>query len=261
MMAQMDAVDWSFFDVVPAADLPVAYSDEASFRSYGSVLSSAEVSCAASHLAMMQRLLDSDRSHVVILEDDVFLDPNCRLASIVEFAAIAGIEYLKLYARYFVPSRHLMTLGRFSLYRPSWPALGTQAYILSRAGAERLYAHLQATGLRHPIDASMDRYWDNGLPAVVFYPFPAMELLVPTTIHTPSNRHEVGRRNRDLTTRPELAKRPLLPLDSVRRRIADRSMMVFDRQLRQRIGQQTEALHELFYPGWNAASKGLAATA
>jgi glycosyl transferase family 25 len=232
MLAGMGIRDWRFFDVVPASGLEIAYSDEVSYSTSGTVLSPAEVSCAASHLAIMEEFLRSDATHVVVLEDDVFLDPNCRLESIVEFAAIAGIWYLKLYARFFVPAHHLMTLARFSLYRPSWPALGTQAYVLSRAGAGRILSYLHATGLRYPIDASMDRYWDNGLPAIVFYPFPVMELLVPTTIHSPHNRSQVDAMNTLLSARPELRlKRSAKLVDALRCRLADRRLQTFDKEM------------------------------
>jgi glycosyl transferase family 25 len=258
MMADMEVRNWSFFDVVPAEDLPVAYSDEASFRAYGSVLSPPEVSCATSHLAMMQRLLDSDLSHVVVLEDDVFVDPQCDFDRLVRFAAATDINYLKLYARYFVPTRHLTTIGRYSLYRTSWPALGTQAYVLSRAGARHLLDHVSVTGLVHPIDVSMDRFWENGLPTLVFYPFPLIELMVPTTIHNQANRIEVEEKNRVLASRSDLGKKRPAIVDTLRRVIADRRLMASDARLRQRLNQDRRALHSLLYPEWHDAVPRLA---
>ena len=57
MMAQFEGVDWEFHDVVPAEGLPVDYDEGTAFRIGGSTLSLAEISCAASHLTLMQKFL------------------------------------------------------------------------------------------------------------------------------------------------------------------------------------------------------------
>ncbi len=59
-------------------------------------------------------------------------------------------------------------------------ALGAQAYILTRDGAERFMRG--ATEVESPIDVYMDKYWRHGVPNIALYPFPVFERFDSSTI-------------------------------------------------------------------------------
>ena len=87
---------------------------------------------------------EADCDQLIVLEDDVVVDWEfIREISAIQLAG-RGIEYLRLFAKmpapwrfiaspYFDKYRHLI---RFTGY-----ALGTQAYVLSKTGAQRLIRH------------------------------------------------------------------------------------------------------------------------
>ena len=59
-------------------------------------------------------------------------------------------------------------------------ALGTQAYLITRDGAERFLRG--ATQVEAPIDVYMDKYWRHGVPNLALYPFPVFERFESSTI-------------------------------------------------------------------------------
>lgn len=191
---------WSFFDAVAADRVPVRYDELQTFKKYGSVMSPAEISCAASHMTIIADFIArDDLDYIVVLEDDVLLDPATDLGAIVRVVDLLNIGYFKLYARYFVPAKHLATFARSSLYRFTWPPCGNQGYVLSKAAARTLMASfMRRSSLELPIDQLMDRYWETGIPIYTLYPFPLLELNVPTTIHNPAQRGPLDQRNREL---------------------------------------------------------------
>jgi|GEM_PF-3871712 len=184
MLAELPSCDWRFFDVVPADELTVRYEEEAAFRSYGSILSTAERSCAASHIAMLENWLADGRTpYLVVMEDDVLIDPHFSFAPMVSFMDLCRVHYLKLYTRFFVPAHFIANIGRQLFYRASWPALGAQCYIVSREGAGQLIGHVRKTGLLATIDMAFDRFWETGMPITLAYPFPLLEMAGGSSIH------------------------------------------------------------------------------
>lgn len=200
MMARCGIGEWSFFDAVAADRALLPYDETQTFKAYGSVMSPAEISCAASHMTIISDFIArDDLDYIVVFEDDVLFDPSIDLAATVRVVDLLGIGYLKLYARYFVPAAYLASFGRSALYRFTWPPSGIQGYVLSKAAAQSMLASfLRRPSLELPIDLMMDRYWETGVPIYMLYPFPLLELNVPTTIHTPAQRGPLDQRNREL---------------------------------------------------------------
>ncbi|MDQ0995391.1 glycosyl transferase family 25 [Phyllobacterium ifriqiyense] len=240
MFSKMGYRHWEFFEPLTADRLPIAYEADVAFRARRSVLSPGEVSCAASHIAMLQQFLDSNLQNILIMEDDVQFDPFFNIHGLAEVMNKLELHYLKLYARYFVPSRYISSIGRYTFYRGSWPLLGTQAYVLSRIGATQLLQHLMSLGaLNRPIDDLIDRFWCTRLPITFIYPFPVMELGYSTTIHGSANRDTIARENLNLeklvTRRQKLDFAVSNISEKLRRRSSDRKFKAFDRALMQRI--------------------------
>ncbi|MBB5733665.1 glycosyl transferase family 25 [Altererythrobacter atlanticus] len=243
MFAELPDCDWKFFDVVPADELSVRYDEEAAFRSYGSILSAAERSCAASHIAMLETwLADGRTQYLVVMEDDLLIDPNFSIGPMINFMDLCQVHYLKLYARFFVPAHFIANIGRQLFYRASWPALGTQCYIVSREGALQLTGHIRETGLLASIDMTFDRFWETGVPVTLAYPFPLLEMANGSSIHT--SRATIHQRNREL--REKIGERTQWQRlrEKLARHRADRAMRQFDAALRQRIAVHQNALYD-----------------
>lgn len=240
MFSKMGYSQWEFFEPLAADRLPISYKADLAFRARRSVLSMGEISCAASHMAMIRQFLDSDLQNVVIMEDDVQFDPFFNIVGLAEVMKTLELHYLKLYARYFVPSRYISSVGRYTFYRGSWPLLGTQAYVLSRAGAKQLLNHLLSlNALNRPIDDLIDRFWCTQLPIAFIYPFPVMELGYNTTIHGANNREAIARENSTLealaTRRQKIDLMVSKISDKFFRRFSDRNLKAFDKTLMRKI--------------------------
>jgi glycosyl transferase family 25 len=167
---------WSFFDARTATEPPLVYDAAAARRVHGRGLTPGELGVYASHFAVWQRLLDSDERQMMVFEDDVVADWPliARLAS-YDFSAI-GIDYLRLFTK--IPPRFRKLKSPFldryhHLIRITGFALGTQAYMITRSGAERLVKH--ASKIECPVDVYMDKYWTHGVPNLALYPFPVFE--------------------------------------------------------------------------------------
>ncbi|MEN7536255.1 glycosyltransferase family 25 protein [Aurantiacibacter flavus] len=246
MMEPFGDIDWAFHDVVPAEALPVSYDDRIAFQTGGSVLSPAERSCAASHLTVMREFLDGSADYLMAVEDDVLFDPTAKFAAHVKFMQLCNLDFYKLYARFFVPSRFIANIGRLAFYRAQWPTLGTQCYVVSRAGARILLDNAAANGgLTKPIDDTNDSYWSTGLPIVFPYPFPLMEIAYPSSIH--AGRSLIHQRNAELVREMRRPTRLDKLKLSLRRRTADRGLRGFDKELARSIARNYHELHATFH--------------
>jgi glycosyl transferase family 25 len=170
------ACEWEFFDAHAAPVPGLSYDEKRVTGIYGRRLHPGELGCYSSHFELWRWLAEADFEQLIVLEDDVVVDWEfIREISAIQLAR-RGIEYLRLFAKmpapwrfiaspYFDRYRHLI---RFTGY-----ALGTQAYALSKAGAERLVRH--GSNIEAPVDVYMDRTWDHGLLNLAVYPFPVYE--------------------------------------------------------------------------------------
>lgn len=174
--------DWRFFDALMANDdhgLP--YNEEAALLHRGLRLSPGEISCYASHAAILRCFVGNGTSDwLLVLEDDVYYDVNFPLGELCSTLGRAEIEYIRLFARRPAPFCRVARWGGYHLIRFLRGPFGTQAYLISRAGAERFLR--SATQMVRPVDDEFDRFWANGLPIYAVFPFPAIELHRPSTI-------------------------------------------------------------------------------
>jgi glycosyl transferase, family 25 len=177
------SLPWEFFDAHTTPVHGLTYDEKRVTGTYGRKLHPGEIGCYSSHFELWRWLVRADCEQLIVLEDDVVVDWEfIRNFSVMEMAS-RGIEYLRLFAKmpapwrfvaspYFDQYRHLI---RFTGY-----ALGTQAYVLSKSGAERLICH--GSNIEAPVDVYMDRTWDHGLLNLALYPFPIYERYQPSSI-------------------------------------------------------------------------------
>jgi glycosyl transferase family 25 len=170
------ALAWSFFDAHTAIAAPLEYDAAGARRVHGRGLTPGELGVYASHAAVWRQLLDSNERQMMVFEDDVVADwPLIERLASYDFSAI-GVDYLRLFTK--IPPRFRKMKSPFldryhHLIRITGFALGTQAYMITRSGAERLVKH--ASRIECPVDAYMDKYWTHGVPNLALYPFPVFE--------------------------------------------------------------------------------------
>lgn len=186
------------FTRVPAVDgrelvLPLPGVDAALYRrTHARDLRMAEVGCYISHLRALRTFLDGPHAHAMVLEDDALITPAA--ARVVEALTAAGApddwDVVKFEAHHpalGLPIRPVVDGVRLCALatRPT----GSAAYLIDRAGAEALLAHLLP--MRVPYDHAFDRGWALGLRVRAVQPFP----IVPRpTLSTISPRTETVRK-------------------------------------------------------------------
>ncbi|WP_374262415.1 glycosyltransferase family 25 protein [Zoogloea sp.] len=137
-------------------------------------LSNGEVGCYLSHVRFWQTVVERRLPHAIILEDDVICSPTLmRVAD--EIAALdLPWDAVRLSALQPIRGIPLLTLsGGERLILPNKHPSGTQAYMVSLAGARRLLDAIAVP--KGPIDDTLDRYWRFGLCVPVLSPSVVVE--------------------------------------------------------------------------------------
>lgn len=170
------SLPWRWFDARRELGPGLSHDPDEAIVAKGRPMYPGELGCYASHYAAWTEFLEGDADQLLVLEDDTIVD----WGFLAKVAAVdlepAGISYLRLYAKRPCAFRTLLqnaierqrSVIEF-LDRP----LGTQGYLLTRAGARRLVPHCRR--VRRPIDDELDRSWDHGIPTLCVFPFPVIE--------------------------------------------------------------------------------------
>lgn len=220
---------WRFFDacVTPPADLP--YDVDRTILEKGRTLSPAELGTFNTHFSILKHFAtDGSTPYLMILEDDVQIDPGFWFHRLPDFMRQAGIDMLRLYARFLFDSRWIIQVSeRHTLMRFKRPFLGAQAYVVSRAGAQRLVSSIRR--VIRPCDDEFDRFWENQLPLYAIYPFPVIELEGPSTISDRNNLRS------PLTWRQRILREAFRYRSKYARKAANRRMYRQDQEIRARL--------------------------
>lgn len=157
------AVLWT---ALPQAEQDALYSPALNAQQFHLPLVNGEKGCYASHLAAWQWLLDSEHPAVVVLEDDVALEPG--FAAVVDAitALPAGWEMVKLIGRTGLGKaekevRKQDLAPGFSLVDYARVPSLTAGYVISRSGAAKLVASRKPFG--RPIDVDLRHWWESDL--------------------------------------------------------------------------------------------------
>ncbi len=179
-LAAAPAIDWSFFDACSSIPDWLGHDPAAVRRTIRRDMTRGELGCFASHASLWRWLgTQAPGTAMLVLEDDLLLDPMF-LAELDDFAAATPADYLRLYAKAPAPATVIGRAGGRHLVRYRGVAFGTQAYFIRQPAAARFAASI--TGIVRPVDDEMDRYWAHGVANLGLFPFPVMELGLPSTI-------------------------------------------------------------------------------
>jgi glycosyl transferase family 25 len=184
MARQLDAVgslDWAFFDACESLPGWLHHDPAVVRRRLRRDMTGGELGCFASHAALWRWFIDDSTAQLlVVLEDDVVIDPGF-FAQLPAFAAaLPNTQFVRLYAKAPTLARPLAQVMGRHIVRYRGIAFGTQGYVLRRAGAERFLASI--TNVERPIDDEIDRFWVHGNPNIGVHPFPIMEIGFASTI-------------------------------------------------------------------------------
>lgn len=125
-----------------------------------------EVGCWASHYLLWQRCVESGRP-MIVLEDDVTLDPRLLEALAALPLLPADVGYFRLHAAD-RPSAPWKRFGDFVLHRYWRSPMCTFGYYLAPAAAARFLRHADEWIL--PVDDYMDLAWLHGVECLGLKP-------------------------------------------------------------------------------------------
>jgi len=126
-------------------------------------LNASEVGCYLAHLRALRRAHEAGVDRICILEDDVELEPAFATV-IAELEQLPeDVEMIRLMALKVRKRKIVKTLadGVHQLVRPERGCLGTQGYLINRAGMEKVLRH--GSTIFEPIDKLYDHFWEYGL--------------------------------------------------------------------------------------------------
>lgn len=171
-------LSFTYVDAVDGRELPgklLERCDQAAARAhYGRELTPSELGCHFSHETAWKRLLAEQLPWAVILEDDPLFHESFipALADVANLSRSWDLIRLAGFRDRRGRVEQVLSNGR-ALVRHEGNVDGGNAYALSRLGAEKLLAYTQR--VRHPVDAAMDRVWENQLELFALRPFPVSE--------------------------------------------------------------------------------------
>jgi len=201
LMQERNDLNWAFFDAQgPESACPLTNDNERQMAKFGRPLSNAEVGCFKSHYSIIREHAQQNGADwLLVLEDDVWLDPAFDLKEVTTFCDTRSIRYCRLFAKAHKPAEAIGMLSGFrQVIRFTTDPYGTQAYLLHRDGAARFIENL--THIERPIDDELGRFWRHGLYPISVFPFPTVERSVPSSI---GNERDQGNQKR-IYFRPDL---------------------------------------------------------
>lgn len=175
MARQLDelGISHSFFDAVDASKgehLPVSrYAPRWALWLRRRYMTPGEVGCFASHYLLWQRCA-SGTEPMVIIEDDVSIEPGFGEALALTGEAIGDIGFIRLAGLNDVPAVAIRPpRNGYRIVGLLKGASGTQCYAISPEGARKLLA--KADRWIEPVDDYIDHFWIHGMRSVAILPF------------------------------------------------------------------------------------------
>jgi GR25 family glycosyltransferase involved in LPS biosynthesis len=174
-------LDWTYFDAHTDAHPDLRYDQRAIKRHFGRTLSAPEIGVYSSHYAVLKAFLqESTCEFVLVLEDDVLFDVDFPLEEFAALCTEKGIDYVRLFGKHYAKAVRVGFFYDRSILRYESSPAGTQAYMMSRAGARSFTEKLRS--IEATVDLAMDQFWESKMPIYSIFPYPAIERFCPTSI-------------------------------------------------------------------------------
>ena len=179
-----EAKNWRFFDALhrDAEVFDLRANEDRQIARYGRKLGPSEIGCFKSHYMVLKSFLNDGLSPwLLVLEDDVWLDPHFDIMELLSYAEKRDIHYIRLFGKMYKPAKIVGMLSGFrQVIRFSTDPYGAQVYLISRRGAQAFLKNL--TSIDMPIDDELGRFWRHGLLPIAVFPFPAVETSVESSL-------------------------------------------------------------------------------
>jgi glycosyl transferase family 25 len=174
--------EWSFLDASNEHSPSQLKNDiNEQIRCFGRPLGAGEIGCFKSHIRAIATLDNLDAPDwLLVLEDDVWLDPNFNFCEILSRLDQDSIGFARLYCRKWVPADIVGWIGERQLLRFRTDPYGTQAYLINKESSQRLRQNL--SHILRPIDDQYGRFWEHGVQIYGIFPFPIVERSVSSTL-------------------------------------------------------------------------------
>ncbi|WP_195909674.1 glycosyltransferase family 25 protein [Rhizobium tubonense] len=197
-LATAKSLNWEFFDAA-TSDRPVELivDTKRQLAKCGRVLSNGEIGCFKSHFEVLKQFVEGDgREWLLVLEDDVWVDPEFDFHLLTKELEKLQIDCLRLFARRIKRVDVVGYFGEQQVVRFRSDPYGTQAYVISRAGAARFLSTIKAIDM--PIDVELGRFWNHGLAIYAIFPFPCVERAFVSTLLQEREHSKGAVQNRSL---------------------------------------------------------------
>lgn len=178
------ALPWAFLDGSRAADASDLTVDPAGQRMrFGRELTQGEVGCFKSHMrALAEFDADPALDWLLVMEDDVWLDPAFPYGALATWLDDHRIGFLRLFAREWRRAWPRFHFGERQVLYLATDPFGTQGYLISRSAAQGFRSRVRR--VVRPIDDEFGRFWENGLDNHLLFPFPMVERHGASTLNT-----------------------------------------------------------------------------
>jgi glycosyl transferase family 25 len=149
-------------------------------------LTSGEIGCYASHLALMRRAVETGRA-TLVFEDDLRIAPGFRDLLERCLRSPHSWDILRLSKTDRPPTTRLDDVGSgYNLVRYFQVPLGTGAYLITPAGARKFLNWPQKRW--RPVDRDLRRVWETNLLTLGVSPDPVTQNVAPSTIDATGRR-------------------------------------------------------------------------
>ncbi|MEM6538156.1 MAG: glycosyltransferase family 25 protein [Pseudomonadota bacterium] len=194
VLNQRHDIQWEFFDALgPESPMVVLPCDQNKQRArFGRTLTGGEVGCFKSHYKILRDHAQAT-GWLLVLEDDVWFDPDFNLIELVDHIQSRGLDYCRLYAKHHKSAVVIGMLSGFrQVIRYKTDPYGTQSYLIHARGAARFVEAVKSIEI--PVDDELGRFWIHGLWPVCVFPFPIVERSVPSALEASREKANATRR-------------------------------------------------------------------
>ena len=176
------AISWKYIDACKCdadSDYVVDYSKQ--IIQFGRKLTPGEIGVFKSHmLALTEFSKDPALTWLLVLEDDVWVDPDFDFYSLTVLLEKRKIGYLRLFCRQWMGGKHICWFNERQIVRLNTDPYGMQGYLISREAAEKFRKFVRS--IVRPIDDEIGRFWEHGLTIYMVFPFPIIERSIVSTL-------------------------------------------------------------------------------